>query len=76
MAVKFEIRPKRRITLVGIEIVVFSIIAAIWLKSEYSWDNFSTVIAGVISGIILGDLFFGFRLFRYFFSIIFSLFWG
>ena len=76
MSSKIEIRRKGRTTLVGIEIVILSIIAAMWFKSKYSWDTFSTLISGVVSGLVIGGLFFGLRVFRYIFSIIFSLFWG
>jgi len=76
MASKIEIRSKGRITLVGIEIIILSIIVAMWFKNKYSWDTYSTLISGVITGIVVGGLFFGLRIFRYIFSIIFSLFWG
>ena len=76
MAPKLEFRPKGRITLVGIEIVILCILAAMWFKSKYSWDTYSTLILGVITGIFIGVLFFRLRFFRYFFTIIFSLFWG
>jgi len=76
MASKLEIRPKGRLTLVGIEILILSIIAAMWFKGKYSWDTYSTLISGVVAAIVIGGLFFGLRIFRYIFSIIFSLFWG
>jgi hypothetical protein len=76
MSSKIEIRSKGRATLVGIEIVILSIIAAMWFKGKYSWDTYSTLISGVVTGLVLGGLFFGLRIFRYIFTIIFSLFWG
>lgn len=76
MASKIEIRSKERITLVGIEIIILSIVAAMWFKIKYSWDAYSTLIAGVITAVVTGGLFFGLHVFRYVFSIIFSLFWG
>lgn len=76
MSYKFEIREKGRITLVGIEIFILSILAAMWLKGKYSWDTYSTVIASIVIAIVLGWLFFRLRPFRYIFSILFSLVWG
>jgi hypothetical protein len=71
-----EFRPKGRITLVRIEIVILSIIAAMWFKNKYSWEPYSTLISGVVAAIIIGVLFFGLSFFRYIFSAIFSLLWG
>jgi hypothetical protein len=76
MSSKIEIRPARRITLVGIEVVILCIIVAMWLKTKYSWDTYSLILAGVVTGIVIGSLFFIVRLFRYIFSILFSLLWA
>ncbi len=76
MRYKFEIRPKWRITLVGIEIVVLSIFIAMALGRKYDWDTYTILIAGIVNALLTFLLFFCLRFFRYVFSILFSLFWG
>jgi len=76
MPTKFEIRPKGRITLVGIEIILTSILSAIALDKKYGWDTFTTIIVSIIIALFITALFFNWRIFRYLFSVIFSLAWG
>lgn len=76
MSSKFEIRPKGRVTLVGIEIIILSFVIAAWLNRKYEWDGYVTIISGIVAALTITTLFFGIRLFRYILSILFSLFWG
>ena len=71
-----EIRAKNRWTLVGGEIILLSILIPIWMAKKWSWDTFTGIIAGIVILIVISFLFFRIRIFRYIFSILFSLIWG
>lgn len=73
---KLDIRNKNRWTLVGVEILAIGVLASIWLAQKYSWDLITGIIVGVVIVLTTGLLFFQARLFRYIFTILFSVFWG
>lgn len=76
MNTKIDIRSKGRWTLVGIEVILAGIGAAVYLAKRFDWDLFSGVITAVIVALVLFVLFMRVRIFRYVFSILFSLVWG
>lgn len=73
---RYEIRPKNRWTLVGIEILLVSTGVIAWLYKKYHWDFATALVWWVVAVFTLSFLFFGVRIFRYLFSIAFSLLWG
>ncbi|MBX2922087.1 MAG: hypothetical protein KF746_07840 [Chitinophagaceae bacterium] len=73
---RWEIRAKNRWTLVGGEMILLSILLSVWLAKKWSWDTFTAIIAGIVILIVTSFLFFRIRIFRYIFSILFSLAWG
>jgi len=76
LTMKLDIRPKNRWTLVGIEILLLCTLGIYWLHNKYHWDFFTGVIWWVVAFLLLSGLFFRIRLFRYLFTIAFSLIWG
>ncbi len=73
---KGEIRPTNRWTLVRMEIFLISIISAVWICRKNHYNIFTGIIILVTSGLAIGFLFFAVRIFRYIFTIAFSVFWG
>jgi len=73
---KLDIRPKNRLTLVRIEILLLCTLGIYWLHNKYKWDLFTGIVWWVVALILLSYLFFRVKLFRYLFSIAFSLIWG
>lgn len=76
MRLKGEIRPKYRLTLVILEMIGICVFGAYMMTQNYKWDTFTGVIAAVVIFMILAFLFFRVRIFRYIFSIAFSLCWA
>lgn len=73
---KLDIRNKNRWTLVGLEILVVGILLSIWLAKKYDWDLMTGVIVSIVIIFVTWFLFFRVKLFRYIFTVLFSLFWG
>lgn len=73
---KLDIRPKNRWTLVGVEILLLSTLGIYWLCKKYHWDFVTGMVWWIVALLVLSGLFFRIRLFRYLFSISFSLIWG
>lgn len=73
---RLEFRETNRWTLVGVEIVLLSVIIPYWLGKKYDWDLASGIVCGAVILIVTGLLFFWARVFRYVFSVAFSLLWG
>ncbi len=73
---RYIVTQRSRYPLFFIETAGISIFSAYWLCKRYSWDWIVGVAIFFACIIIIGALFFRFRIFRYIFSIAFSLFWG
>ena len=73
---KLEIRYRNRMTLVLLEIVLVSIITGYQLVKRYDLDTFTGIVIGIVTMMVVGVLFFRVRVFRYVFSILFSIIWG
>jgi hypothetical protein len=73
---RYTITQRSRYPLVFIEIAGISIFSAYWLCKYYGWDWIIGIAIFVTCIVVIGMLFFRFRIFRYIFSIVFSLFWG
>jgi hypothetical protein len=58
MASKFEIRPKGRITLVGLEIIALGLMVTAILKDKYSFDPFMAIICSISGSLVVSALFF------------------
>lgn len=73
-----EVRPKGRMTLVGVELFALGIYIAFRCERDFAlgWDMYTVLIAGIILALGLFILFMAVKWFRYLFSIVFSLFWG
>lgn len=73
---KYIVTQRSRYPLVFIETAGISIFSAYWLCKHYNWDWIVGVAIFFVCIVLIGALFFTFRIFRYIFSIAFSLFWG
>ncbi|TDE09568.1 hypothetical protein [Dyadobacter psychrotolerans] len=76
MAAKITVRRKNRLALVRIEIFVLAVFVSHWLGKKYEWDRVTGVAVLIITVVLTAGLFFRIRIFRYIFSILFSLLWG
>lgn len=63
-------------TLVAIEMLLISAYSTYWLCKKFELDWIVGALIFIGSMLVIGFLFFRIRLFRYIFSIIFSLAWG
>jgi hypothetical protein len=76
MTERIIIRKTNRFTLVGFEILALSVFLSYWLCKKFEWDWITGVVIVLIGSGITGALFFRVRIFRYIFSVLFSLLWG
>lgn len=73
---RYIVTQRNRYPLVLIETAGISIFSAYWLCKRYGWDWIIGIAIFIVCIAVIGAMFFRFRVFRYFFSIAFSLFWG
>lgn len=70
------VEQRSKYPLIVIEIIGISMFLTYWLCKHYNWDWIVGIVVLLASIFAIMALFFGFRIFRYIFSIAFSLFWG
>jgi hypothetical protein len=73
---RYTVTQRSRYPLVFIEIAGISVFSAYWLCKQYCWDWVMGIAIFLTCIVAIGMLFFRFRIFRYIFSIVFSLAWG